>query len=158
MAIFTVPVKTHMLNKVMLIGYVGADSEMKFTAAGIPVANFSLAVKEVYKNGDGEKKTNTLWIHCVAWRRWAEIVGEHVSKGKFLYVEGRLQLRAYEDREGQKRKVTEVVVATLRFLGSAKNGNGAKSDESSKAAEPADEGDNPFSEPQSEPADENIPF
>jgi single-strand DNA-binding protein len=147
-----------MLNKVMLIGYVGADSEMKFTAAGIPVANFSLAVKEVYKNGDGEKKTNTLWIHCVAWRRWAEIVGEHVSKGKFLYVEGRLQLRAYEDREGQKRNVTEVVVTTLRFLGSAKNGNGAKSGESSKAAEPADEGDNPFSEPQSEPADENIPF
>jgi len=147
-----------MLNKVMLIGYVGADSEMKFTAAGIPVANFSLAVKEVYKNGDGEKKTNTLWIHCVAWRRWAEIVGEHVSKGKFLYVEGRLQLRAYEDREGQKRNVTEVVVTTLRFLGSAKNGNGAKPDESSKAAEPADEGDNPFSEPQSEPADENIPF
>jgi single-strand DNA-binding protein len=147
-----------MLNKVMLIGYVGADSEMKFTAAGIPVANFSLAVKEVYKSGDGEKKTNTLWIHCVAWRRWAEIVGEHVSKGKFLYVEGRLQLRAYEDREGQKRNVTEVVVTTLRFLGSAKNGNGAKSGESSKAAEPADEGDNPFNEPQSEPADENIPF
>ena len=147
-----------MLNKVMLIGYVGADSEMKFTAAGIPVANFSLAVKEVYKNGDGEKKTNTLWLHCVAWRRCAEIVGEHVSKGKFLYIEGRLQLRAYEDREGQKRNVTEVVVTTLRFLGSAKNGNGAKSDESSKAAEPADEGDNPFNEPQSETSDQDVPF
>jgi len=83
-----------MLNKVMLIGYVGADSEMKFTAAGIPLANFSLAVNETYKNGGGEKKTNTLWIHCVAWRRWAEIVGEHVTKGKFLYVEGRLLLAA----------------------------------------------------------------
>ena len=147
-----------MLNKVMLIGYVGADSEMKFTAAGIPVANFSLAVKEVYKNGDGEKKTNTLWIHCVAWRRWAEIVGEHVSKGKFLYVEGRLQLRVYEDREGQKRNVTEVVVTTLRFLGSAKNGNGAKSAESSKAAEPADEADNPFNEAGSETANLDVPF
>ena len=142
----------------MLIGYVGADSEMKFTAAGIPVANFSLAVKEVYKNGDGEKKTNTLWIHCVAWRRWAEIVGEHVTKGKFLYVEGRLQLRFYEDREGQKRNVTEVVVTTLRFLGPAKNGIGAKSDESSKAAEPADEGDNPFNEPQNETSDQDVPF
>jgi single-strand DNA-binding protein len=147
-----------MLNKVMLIGYVGADSEMKFTAAGIPVANFSLAVKEVYKNGDGEKKTNTLWIRCVAWRRCAEIVGEHVSRGKFLYVEGRLQLRSYEDRQGQKRNVTEVVVTTLRFLGSAKNGNGAKADESSKAAEPADEGDNPFNEPQSETSDRDMPF
>jgi single-strand DNA-binding protein len=147
-----------MLNKVMLIGYVGADSEMKFTAAGIPVANFSLAVKEVYKNGDGEKKTNTLWIHCVAWRRWAEIVGEHVSKGKFLYIEGRLQLRSYENREGQKRNVTEVVVTTLRFLGPAKNGNGAKSDESSKAAEPADEADNPFNEAGSETVDLDVPF
>jgi single-strand DNA-binding protein len=147
-----------MLNKVMLIGYVGADSEMKFTAAGIPVANFSLAVKEVYKNGDGEKKTNTLWIHCVAWRRWAEIVGEHVSKGKFLYLEGRLQLRSYEDREGQKRNVTEVVVTTLRFLGSARSGNGAKADEPSKAAEPVDEGDNPFNEATSEAADLDAPF
>jgi single-strand DNA-binding protein len=147
-----------MLNKVMLIGYVGADSEMKFTSGGIPVANFSLAVKEVYKNGDGEKKTNTLWIHCVAWRRWAEIVGEHVSKGKFLYVEGRLQLRSYEDREGQKHNVTEVVVTTLRFLGSVKNGNGAKTAEPSMAAASADEGDNPFNESTGGNTDQDISF
>ena len=147
-----------MLNKVMLIGYAGADSEMKFTPAGIPVANFSLAVKEVYKSGDGEKKTNTLWIRCVAWRRWAEIVGEHITRGKFLYVEGRLQLRSYEDREGQKRNVTEVVVTTLRFLGPAKNGNGAKAAESSKAAAPADERDNPFNEEGAEGTDLDVPF
>ena len=147
-----------MLNKVMLIGYVGADSEMKFTPGGIAVANFSLAVKETYKNGDGEKKTSTLWIRCVAWRRWAEIAGEFVGKGKFLYVEGRLQLRSYEDREGQKRNVTEVVVTTLRFLGPPKNGNGPKAAESSKPAELVDEGDNPFNEPGSEIADQDIPF
>ena len=147
-----------MLNKVMLIGYAGADSEMKFTQAGIPVANFSLAVKEVYKNGDGEKKTNTLWIRCVAWRRWAEIAGEFVTKGKFLFIEGRLQLRSYEDREGKKRDVTEVVVTLLRLLGPAKNGNSAKAAESSKAAEPADEGDNPFKESEAESADMDIPF
>jgi single-strand DNA-binding protein len=147
-----------MLNKVILIGYAGADSEMKFTASGIPVASFSLAVKEVYKNGDGEKKTNTLWIRCVAWRRWAEIAGEFVTKGKFLFVEGRLQLRSYEDREGKKRDVTEVVVTLLRLLGSAKNGNGAKPAESPKAAEPSDECDNPFNELGSETADLEIPF
>jgi len=147
-----------MLNKVMLIGYAGADSEMKFTAAGIPVANFSLAVKEVYKSGDGEKKTNTLWIRCVAWRRWAEIVGEHVTKGKFLFIEGRLQLRSYEDREGQKRNVTEVVVTTLRFLGPPKNGSGAKPADSSKAADHADEADNPFNDVSSESTDSEIPF
>jgi single-strand DNA-binding protein len=147
-----------MLNKVMLIGYAGADSEMKFTAAGIPVANFSLAVKEVYKNGDGEKKTNTLWIRCVAWRRWAEIAGEFVTKGKFLFIEGRLQLRSYEDREGKKRDVTEVVVTLLRLLGPAKNGNDAKAAESAKAAEPVDEGDNPFDEVASDSAEQDIPF
>ena len=147
-----------MLNKVMLIGYAGADSEMKFTQAGIPVANFSLAVNETYKNGDGEKKTNTLWIRCVAWRRWAELVGEFVTKGKLLFVEGRLQLRSYQDREGKKRDVTEVVVYTLRFLGPPKNGNGAKAAKSSKAAEPSDEGDNPFNELASETSDQDIPF
>ena len=147
-----------MLNKVLLIGYAGADSEMKFTAAGIPVANFSLAVKEVYKNGDGEKKTNTLWIRCIAWRRWSEIAGEFISKGKLLYVEGRLQLRSYQDREGRKHDVTEVVVTTLRLLGPPKNGNSAKPAESSKAEEPSDEGDNPFNEPGSETPDQEIPF
>ena len=147
-----------MLNKVLLIGYAGADSEMKFTAAGIPVANFSLAVKEVYKNGDGEKKTNTLWIRCVAWRRWAEIAGEFVTKGKFLFIEGRLQFRSYQDREGKKRDVTEVVVTLLRLLGPAKNGNSAKATDSSKAVEPADDRDYPFNEPGSETADQDIPF
>jgi single-strand DNA-binding protein len=151
-----VPEKTHMLNKVMLIGYVGADSEMKFTAAGIPVANFSLAVKEVYKNGDGEKKTNTLWIRCVAWRRWAEIVGEHVTRGKFLFVEGRLQLRSYEDRNGGKREATEVVISTLRFLGPPKNGKGSKPADPPKSAESVDEGDNPFN--LDEASDQEIPF
>jgi single-strand DNA-binding protein len=147
-----------MLNKVMLIGYFGADSEMKFTPGGIPVTNFSLAVKETYKNGGGEKKTSTLWIRCVAWRRWAEIAGEFVGKGKFVYVEGRLQLRSYQDREGQKRNVTEVVVTTLRFLGPPKKGNGPKADGSSKPAEPVDESDNPFNEPASVTADQDIPF
>jgi single-strand DNA-binding protein len=147
-----------MLNKVMLIGYAGADSEMKFTAAGIPVANFSLAVKEVYKNGDGEKKTNTLWIRCVAWRRLAEVAGEFVTKGKFLFVEGRLQFRSYEDREGKKRDVTEVVVTTLRFLGPAKNGNDKKPAESSKAADPVDESDNPFNEVGNGAPDLDVPF
>jgi single-strand DNA-binding protein len=148
-----------MLNKVMLIGYVGADSEMKFTPGGIPVTNFSLAVNETYKNGGGVKKTSTLWIRCVAWRRWAEIAGEFVGKGKFVYVEGRLQLRSYEDREGRKHDVTEVVVSTLRFLGPSKNGNGAKAAESSKPSDPVDENESPFNEPGSAGSEEeDIPF
>jgi single-strand DNA-binding protein len=147
-----------MLNKVMLIGYAGADSEMKFTAGGIPVANFSLAVNETYKNGDGEQKTNTLWIRCVAWRRCAELVGEFVTKGKSLFVEGRLQLRSYQDREGKKRDVTEVVFTLLRLLGPAKNGNSAKAAEFPKAAEPADEADNPFNNAADAGTDLDVPF
>jgi single-strand DNA-binding protein len=122
------------------------------------VANFSLAVKEVYNNGGGEKKTNTLWIHCVAWRRWAEIAGEFVTKGKFLFIEGRLQLRSYEDREGKKRDVTEVVVTLLRLLGPAKNGNGAKATESPRAVENAEDADNPFNDAETEIADQGTPF
>jgi len=147
-----------MLNKVMLIGYAGADSEMKFTSGGTPVANFSLAVNESFKNSQGEKKSNTLWVRCVAWRRCAEIVGEYVTKGKFLFVEGRLQLRSYEDRQGEKRDVTEVVVNTIRFLGPAKNGNDAKPTESPKVTEPADESDNPFNNTAAEGQDQDIPF
>jgi single-strand DNA-binding protein len=147
-----------MLNKVMLIGYVSADSEMKFTPGGIPVANFSLAVTETYKNSGGEKKTNTLWVRCVAWRRCAEIAGEFVAKGKFLYVEGRLQQRSYEHRDGQKREVTEVVISTLRFLGPPKNGNGGKGVETSKPPDPVDESENPFNEPGNDNTDSDIPF
>lgn len=147
-----------MLNKVMLIGFAGGDSEMKFTAGGTPVANFSMAVNETFKNAQGEKKSNTLWIRCVAWRRVAEIVGEHVTKGKYLFVEGRLQLRSYEARQGEKHDVTEVVVNTIRFLGPAKNGNGVNAGEPSKPAEPADESDNPFNEPATESLGQEIPF
>ncbi len=147
-----------MLNKVMLIGHAGGDSEMKFTAGGTPVANFSIAVNETFKNAQGEKKSNTLWIRCVAWRRVAEIVGEHVTKGKYLFVEGRLQLRTYEDRQGEKHDVTEVVVNTIRFLGSGKNGTGAKAAEPPKAAEATDESDNPFNNPDGANLGQDVPF
>ena len=85
-------------------------------------------------------------------------MGEFVTRGKLLFVEGRLQLRSYQDREGQKRNVTEVIVTTLRFLGPVKNGNGAKPAESSKAAESSDEGDNPFNELGGETTDQEVPF
>lgn len=117
-----------------------------------------MAVKETDKNGSGEKKSSTHWIRCLAWRRWAEVAGEFVNKGKFVYVEGRLQLRSYEDRERRKNDVMEVVVTTLRLPGPPKNGNGAKAAESSKPAEPIDEIDNPFNEPGSETTAQEIPF
>lgn len=115
-------------------------------------------MNETYKKGDGERKTNTLWIRCVAWRRWAEVVGESVTKGKFLFVERRLQFRSCLDREGKKHDMTEAVVTLLRLLGPIKNRSGAKPVEFSKAAEPSDEGDNPFNETGSETTEQKIPF
>ena len=81
-----------------------------------------------------------------------------MNKGKFVHVEGRHQSRSYEDRQGQRREVTEVVVTTLRFLGPSKNGHGAKAAEPSKSSEPVDESENPFDGPASEGTEEDIPF
>jgi single-strand DNA-binding protein len=85
-------------------------------------------------------------------------VGEFVTKGKLLFVEGRLQLRSYQDREGKKHDVTEVVVTTLRFLGPSKNGSGAKAAEPSKSSDPVNESQNPFNEPVDGSAESDIPF
>jgi single-strand DNA-binding protein len=130
---------------------------MKFTPGGISVANFSLALKQSYKNGGGEKKTNTVWIRCLAGWRWMELAGEFVCKRKFVYVEERLRTRSYQARSSRKHDVTEVVVTTLRFLRPSKNGNGTTAAEPSKPAEAVDESDNPFNGPGSEARNQEIP-
>jgi single-strand DNA-binding protein len=93
---------------------------LKFTAGGKPLASFSLAVNESFKSRDGEKKDHVGWFRCVRWNRLGEIDGQYVTKGKQLFVGGRLQTRKYDDREGNAREVAEVVVTQLRLLG----GNG----------------------------------
>ena len=119
------------VNKVVLVGRAGGNAELKFTAGGKPVASFSLAVNESFKTRDGEKNDRVEWFRCVCWNRLAEIVGQYVTTGKLLFIEGRLQTRKYDDREGNPRKVTEVVVSQLRLLaggnGSA-SGNGDRKD------------------------------
>jgi single-strand DNA-binding protein len=119
------------VNRVVLVGRAGRNGELKFTAARKPVGGFSLAVNEFFKTRDGEKNEHVEWFRCVCWNRLAEIVGQYVTTGKLLFVEGRLQTRKYDDREGNARKVTEVIVSQLRLLaggnGSA-NGNGDRKD------------------------------
>ena len=96
------------VNKVILIGRSGGDAALKFTQAGKPVANFSLAVNESFKSRDGEKKDQVEWFNCVCWGKLGKVAGRYVTKGKHLFVEGRLQTRKYDDREGKAR---EVIVA-----------------------------------------------
>ena len=110
------------VNKLIVLGHAGGDAELKFTAGGKPVANFSVAVNESFKNSDGDNVDRVEWFRCVAWNGLAELVGQFASRGKQLYLEGRLQTRKYDDKEGKTRTVTEVVVSTLRLLGGSRNG------------------------------------
>lgn len=125
------------VNKVILIGRTGADADLRYTASGKPVANFSLAINQSFKNGDGEQRERVEWVRCVAWGRLAEVCGEYLMKGKQAYAEGRLQTRQYEDREGNERTVSEVVVLQLRLLSGPGNGNG-NGDQSARPAENPD--------------------
>ncbi len=136
------------VNKVILLGRAGQKPEVKFTSSGKPVATFSLAINESFKNGSGEKQERVQWVRCVAFQRVAEICGEYVEKGRELFVEGRLQTRKYTGRNEQERTVTEVVISQLRLLGgkSRPNGTEAAPAESGSTATQAedDPGDCPF--------------
>jgi single-strand DNA-binding protein len=104
------------LNKVMLIGNLGRDPEMRYTPSGKPVTSFSLAASRNWVSADGERHGETEWFNVVAWGNLAEICNQHLSKGQKVYVEGRLQTRSWEDENGQKHFRTEVVANEMIIL------------------------------------------
>lgn len=103
-----------MLNRIVLIGRLTRDPELRYVPSGHPVVSFTLAVDRSFANQQGERETD--FIDIVAWRKLAEQVSQHLSKGRLVAVEGRLQIRSYETQDGQKRKVAEVVADGVRFL------------------------------------------
>ena len=105
-------------NKVQLIGNLGKDPEVKQLESGKTLAKFSLATSENYKNADGEKVTDTQWHNLVAWGKTAQIAEKYLKKGNKIAIEGKLINRSYEDKEGIKRYVTEVLVSEILMLGS----------------------------------------
>ncbi len=105
-----------MVNKVMLIGRLGRDPDMRYTGGGTPVCNFSLATDESYTDKSGERQKKTEWHNIVAWGKLAENCSKLLSKGKLAYVEGKLQTREWDDRDGNKRKTTEIVISRMRVL------------------------------------------
>jgi single-strand DNA-binding protein len=112
------------LNRVMVLGFLGGTPELKFTTDGKPVAKFSVAVNEKWKDSTGAAQERVEWIRIVSFGRLAEICGNYLHKGRHVFVEGRLQTRGWEDREGQRRTVTEVVASGLKILDSPnKNGH-----------------------------------
>ncbi len=104
------------LNKVMLIGNLGADPEMRYTANGNAVTTFSVACNRTYTGPDGERKEETEWFNIVTWNKLAETCSQFLQKGRRAYVEGRLQTRSWEGQDGQRRFRTEVIANTVLFL------------------------------------------
>jgi single-strand DNA-binding protein len=105
------------VNKAILVGFVGADPEVRYLDSGTPVCNFRLATSEVYKNKNGERVTNTEWHNIVLWRGLAELAEKYVKKGTQLYVEGRIKTRSWDDKEGNKRYTTEIIADNMQMLG-----------------------------------------
>lgn len=110
-------------NKVQLIGNVGNNPEIRTLESGKKVASFSLATNDHYRNSNGDKIQDTQWHNLVAWGKTAEIIENHVGKGKEIAVEGKLSSRSYEDKDGMKRYITEITVSEILLLGSKSSGN-----------------------------------
>lgn len=121
------------VNKVILVGNVGKDPEILFASTGTPKANFTLATSERFKDKSGEFQERTEWHNLVAWQRLAEIVRDYVKKGSKLYIEGRIQTRSWDDKEGQKHYKTEIVVNDLVLLSGRGEGDGGGSRSSSSS-------------------------
>ncbi len=116
------------VNKVILVGRLGKDPELRYTPSGVPVATFSLATSEHYKDRDGNKQEKTEWHNIVVWRGLAEVCSKYLSKGKQVYLEGKIATRSYDDSDGNKRYITEIVVDQMQMLGSREEGQGGQGD------------------------------
>src|ERR1700753_1679221 len=116
------------VNKVILLGNIGKDPEIKFLPSGSAVANFSIATSERFKDKGGEWQDRTEWHNIIAWQRLAEIVGEYVKKGSKVYIEGRLQTSSWDDKQsGEKKYKTEIVASDLVLLGGDSGERGERS-------------------------------
>lgn len=154
------------VNKVILVGRLGKDPELRYTPSGTAVVTFTMATTENYKDRDGNRQEKTEWHNIVAWRQLAEICGKFLHKGKQVYVEGKIQTRSYDDRDGNKRYITEIVADQMQMLGSrddAQGGGGQQGSSSSPSQRSEQQrsgggsAKDDFEEPAFNPDDE-IPF
>jgi len=137
-----------MINKVILIGRLGADPEVRYTPDGAMVTSFRLATDEYWKDKSGERVQKTEWHRIVTFGKLAEISGNYLSKGKLVYLEGRIQTRSWDDKEGNKRYTTEIVASTMQML----DGKG----QTKGSSVPSDNSAAPF--PSSDSSDDDVPF
>ncbi len=136
------------VNKVILIGNLGQDPELKYTPSGAAVTTLSMATSENWKDKDGNRQEKTEWHRVVLWRRLAEVAGEYLKKGSKIYIEGRLQTRSWDDKDGNKRYTTEIVGDNMTMLDSKGDGGSSRSAD----APP------PMETPAANAAEDDLPF
>jgi single-strand DNA-binding protein len=138
------------VNKVIIVGNLGKDPEVRFTPNGQAVAKFPVATTEKWTDQQGQRQERTEWHNIVVWGKQAENCGQYLSKGRQVYVEGRIQTRNYDDKDGNKRYITEIVARDVRFLGGGGGGAGRQQPEAvgvppgEDAAPPGQDDDIPF--------------
>ena len=141
------------INKVILIGNLGKDPELRFMPNGDAVCNFSVATTEGWKDKNGQKQEKTEWHNIVIYRKLAEVAGEYLKKGRPVYLEGRLQTRKWQDKEGNDRYTTEVVCDTMQMLGTKEANSGIADEEKLQKAKTQENFDGGF-----EAMEDDIPF
>ena len=132
------------LNKVMVIGHLGRDPEMRYTPSGRPVTTFSVATSRSWTTSDGDRRSETEWFNIVAWGSLAEICKQYLNKGQQVYVEGRLQTRRWEDEEGNKRSTVEVVAREMIMLGDRRKDDTEDNRQDQEADSQEEEDEFPF--------------
>lgn len=148
-----------MVNKVILVGNLGKDPEVRSTPSGQPVATFSLATNRQWRDKNGEKQEKTEWHNIKVWGKQAEIAGRYLTRGKTIYLEGRIETRSYDDKKtGEKRYFTEIVCENFQMIGGARSAEGGRptSPAAGESHAPAEGG---YDDPGHFPAgDDDIPF
>ena len=139
------------VNKAILIGRLGKDPELRYTPGGRAVCSFSLATSERWKRQDGQSNESTTWHNIVAWGKQAEVIKEYLRKGREVYIEGRIDNRSYDDKEGNKKYISEVVVQRFQFIG-------GRSDSETAAPEPAEVTSEQGPPPPADNSDDDLPF
>ena len=139
------------VNRAFLIGNLGKDPEVRFTPGGQAVARFPVATSEVWNDREGQRQERTEWHNIVAWGKQAEACGQYLAKGRQVFIEGSIRTRQYDDKDGNKRYMTEVVARDVRFLGSAGSGGGRSAEPVQSVPRGEDAGGGP-------PDDDDIPF
>jgi single-strand DNA-binding protein len=139
------------VNKVILVGNVGRDAELRYTPGGSAVATFTMATNEAWTSKTGEKQERTEWHRIVVWAKQAEIAAEYVKKGRQLYVEGSIQTRQWDDKSGQKRTTTEIRAQRFQLLGRGEGAGRSEASQPTPSSQEASEGEPSYQE-------DDIPF